>query len=109
MKMNYRFLSKETLTGVARERLLQIASADLSSMTTLQKANLSNEISDIHVSLSSYKGTAPEIEELATECMRQKAAIAESDVRKDESAKARTAEVMRRGIENTPYDIPWMK
>ncbi|MCH6267192.1 hypothetical protein [Neobacillus citreus] len=106
MNLNYRFLAMNTLVGVSNDRLKEISENDFSSLTRVQKANLSNELGEMYNSLSTFKSVNPEIQQLATMCMEQKVKIAESDAVVNESNRAKRAAVQQGKFSS--YEIPWM-
>lgn len=106
MSLNYRFLSMNALYSVSENRLKEISEKDLSSLSRVQKAHLSNELGEIYNSLNTFKTVNPEIQQLATICMKQKIKIAESDVVIDQSNRANRVAVQQGYI--SEYHVPWM-
>jgi hypothetical protein len=107
MKMNYRFLSKDTLVSVSKERLKEIAKKQFSTLEIREKAILSNELGEMYNSLSVFKTINPEIEELANESMLYKFKLAESDITPQERTSQKRARVQ--AGEFSGYELPWMK
>jgi hypothetical protein len=106
VSLNYRFLSMNTLVGVSNDRLKEISEKDFSTLSRVQKANLSNELGEMHKSLSVFKLVNPEIQQLATVCMEQKVKIAESDAVVNESNRAKRVAVQQGNFSG--YEIPWI-
>lgn len=106
MSLNYRFLSMNTLLGVSCNRLKEISENDFSSLSRVQKANLSNELGEMYISLNVFKSVNPEIQQLASMCMEQKVKIAESDAVVNQSNRAKRIAVQQGNFNG--YQFPWM-
>ncbi|WML58553.1 hypothetical protein [Neobacillus sp. PS2-9] len=106
MNLNYRFFSMGTLVDVSSKRLKEIFEKDLSTLSRVQKANLSNELGEMYNSLSTFKSVNPEIQQLATMCMEQKVKIADSDVVVDQSNRTKRVAVQQGNFSS--YHFPWM-
>jgi hypothetical protein len=106
MSLNYRFLSMSTLVDVSNDRLKEISEKDLSTLSRVQKAHLSNELGEMYNSLGVFKSGNLEIRQLATMCMEQKVKIAESDAVVNESNRAKRVAVQQGNFSG--YQVPWM-
>jgi hypothetical protein len=106
MNFNYRFLSMSTLVGVSNNRLKEISEKNFSTLSRVQKANLSNELGEMYNSLSTFKSVNPEIQQLASMCMEQKVKIAESDAVVNQSNRAKRVAVQQGYFSG--YEVPWM-
>ena len=106
MNLNYRFLSMNTLVAVSNNRLKEISEKDVSTLSRVEKANLSNELGDMYNSLSTFMSVNPESQQLASMCMQQKVKIAESDAVVNQSNRAKRVAVQQGNISG--YQLPWM-
>lgn len=103
------YMSKEVLMERAVNKLKEIAEKDLNAMTPREKALNVIELEKLHNRLIPF-GVGSELAgAIANDCMEMKRKLIESDFKKVSNSRERRAKVIIQGMENTPYDIPWLR
>ena len=101
MMMNLLSLQQET-----NSLIQDLNGKDISSMSLIQKANYSNRIVKVRMSLEAYRNT-PGVNEFTNALDHLRVKLAEvSQQETRQQANGKRAEVIQNGLKETPYAIP---
>lgn len=103
------YMNKEILIQKGMNKVKELAEKDFSTMTTRTRALHSIELEKLYNDLSPLRSGSEIAGQIADDCMQMKVRLIESDTRTVDGSKQRRAKAIMNGMENTSYDIPWLR
>lgn len=103
------YMNKEILIQKAMDKVKTLAESDFSTMKPRTKAIHSIELEKLYNDLSPLRKGSELAGMVADDCMKMKVKLIESDSKPLDSTKQKRAKVIMQGMNNTQYDIPWLR
>jgi len=99
----------DLLMEKAMNKVKTLVESDLTTIAPREKALHSMELEKLYNDLSPYRRGSEIAGQLADDCMQMKVRLIESDTKELDSTRQRRAKVIMDGMNNTSYDIPWLR